>query len=46
MNYESMSGRYRKISSLVFKTKIHKVNNKTFQVDFTLIKHSKKDFLK
>ena len=36
----------KKYIFLVFKTKIHKVSNKTFQVDFTLIKHSLKRFFK
>ena len=40
MIYESMWGKYEKVSFLVLKIKIHKVSNETFQVDFTLIKHS------
>ena len=50
MIFENMSGRYEKISLLAFKTKIYKelkkVRNKTFQVNFTLIKHSLKRFIK
>ena len=43
--YKSMSGKYEKISSLVFKTNSHKVSYTTFQVNSTLIKHSLKCFI-
>ena len=46
MIYVSMSDKYKKVSFLVLKTRIQKVSKKDFQVEFTLIKHSLKRFLK
>ena len=40
MIYKSKSGKYEKVFYFLFKTKIHKARYKSFQVDFTLIKHS------
>ena len=44
--YENMSDKYEKVSFLVFKTKIHKVSERTFQVNFIVIKDSLKRFIK
>ena len=49
MIFESMRGRYEKVSFLIFRTKFtrnEKVRNKTFQVNLTKIKHSLKRFIK
>ena len=46
MIFESISGRYEKTFFLVFETKIHKVKDTTFQVNFIVIKHSLKRFIK
>ena len=44
--YESISKQYEKIFILVYKTKIHKVSNKFFQIDFALVKHSLERFFR
>ena len=44
MIYESISSQYEKIFILIYKTKIYKVINKIFQVDFAPIKHSLERF--
>ena len=46
MIFESISAKYEKVFFLVFKTKIHKVSERTFQVNFIVIKRSFKIFIK
>ena len=46
MIFESMIGKYKKVIFLIFKTKIHKVSERTFQVNVIVKKDSLKRFIK